>query len=458
MKKQQEGICEVKVLIYEYEAVSQKGDVPFFEKAAFLQIASYYHLNNQISKSIQAIDHALSFYAFDPEFHIFRTKLSLLENDLDGATQSIRELQKLMHQDEHTAIYRIEAYVALGQMDKANLGLDNLKNDFRPAKSSEKVFGFSEYLHNRRKTEAMFDYLAECLQADPHNAYALKHMYFCMEATGQYEEAIEIHQRVLEQDPMLGHAWYNLGIAFQQTGHTTDALDAFEYALICEPKFLEAYLDYAETAIELGLYKTALQTYQQICKEFEMKPEYLVQIGECYSMLGEKDISMAFYLKALSLNEDCATAHYRIGLIHLEKKEVQRAKTCFSIAQKIDPTEEQYDLSLASTQIELGYLAAALKSLKRAFMNNPENPACAIALTMLLIDFNKIRTAHSVIKEAMEYHNTEPVLTALRGVCLIRLGKRREGYNWIKEAVDEGLDNTDLVYRFLDDEADEYQH
>ena len=252
---------------------------------------------------------------------------------------------------------------------------------------------------------------------------------------------------------MCSEAWYNLGVAYQQTGDTEAALDAFEYALICESTFLDAHLQYAQTAFDLGMYKTALQTYQHICQNLELKPEYLVLLGECYDMLNEKDISISLYYKALNLDNHCAPAHYRIGLIYLQKRNTHLAKACFTTALKIDPDQEEYDLSLAAAQLELGQSNAALKSLKRAFFNNPENPSCAIALSLLLLDHKKNRQALNTIKEAMEYHSSEPLLTALRGVCLIQLGKTREGNNWIKEAVSEGLTDLSTLYKFLDGEV-----
>ncbi len=455
MKHNQEGKSDVDVLIFQYEELSQKNTVPFFEKTAFWQIAVHYVDCLSLSKAGTAIQHALTFYGKYPEFHIFGAEVALMQKDLSLALGFMRKAQELILDEHHHLIYRIEAYMQLQQYEKAIQALSELKHDCGMYARRGQPLVFPEYLRNIKKTEVMLQYLFELLRAQPGNEHALKQLYFCMEITGAYEEAIPVLLEVIDAEPMLAAAWYNLGMAYQQTQALEKALDAFEYAIISDANMLEAQYEFACTAFELGKFQTALETWKHICSNFDLLPEYLVLMGECYEQLDQPEIAIELFNKAIELDANCAAGHYKLGRQHLQNKNLERALKSFLTAQQLDPTNEKIELSLAATQIEMGYSRKALRSLKNAFENNPENPDCAIAYIMLLLDLGRNKAAFEVSSEAMKYHNGVAVLTALRGVCVIRMGKKREGFAWISIAIEEGLSDTDMVYRFLKDHQNE---
>jgi tetratricopeptide (TPR) repeat protein len=451
MKMNQEGYNKVNVLIFQYEALSQNESVPFFEKTAFWQIALHYQSQLNLDKAATALEHALTFYTHNPEFHIFLAEVSLQLGKTSQALESILKAQALLSEEAQLTIYRLEAYIQMGHIQAAMDTLGKFKTICGDMSISEQVIVFPEYMRNIRKTEVMLDYLIELMRANPANEHTLKQLYFCMEVTGKYETVIPVLEEILEQSPMNAEAWFNLGVALQQTDKLEDALDAFEFAMICDETLLVAFVEHANTAFDLELYLTALQTWQDITNRFEVEPENLVRAGECYEVLGETEIAFDLYQRAVEINSECTQGLYKLGHAYLRDRNFKAAKAHFSAAKRIDPFDESFDLSLAATYIEMGNQCAALKALRTAFSNNPENPNCAIALIMLLLDCDKDKQAYNKCREAMKYHNNVPVLTALRGVAVLRLGKKREGYTWIRTAMDEGLKNTDLVYRFLKD-------
>jgi tetratricopeptide (TPR) repeat protein len=452
MKNNNEGRKGVNVLIFQYEALSQKETVPFFEKSAFWQIALHYQSTLELDKATTALEHALTFYAQNPEFHIFAAEVAMLRSDKPAALQALRKAQVLIVEEHHRMIYRIEAIIETGNTQKAIDELCSFKTECGHLRDTETILVFPEYMRNLKKTEVMLDYLIELLRVHPDNELALKQLYFCMEATGNYESVISVLEVVLEKEPMMATAWYNLGVAYQQTDRKEEALDAFEYTIIANQHLLSGHLEYAQTAFDLHLYTTALHAWNDICRLFTVEADYLVSTGECYEMLNQRDTAIELYQRAVQMDAFCASGHYKLGHMFLKEKEFKKAQASFKTAREIDPTEENYDLSLAATEIELGNANAALKSLNKAFESNPENPNCAIALIMLLLDNHKDKQAYTISREAMKYHNAIPVLTALRGIAVVRLGKKREGFSWIRTAIDEGLENTDLVYRFLTEE------
>jgi tetratricopeptide (TPR) repeat protein len=452
MKNNQEGQNQVDVLIFQYEELSQKNTVPFFEKTAFWQIAVHYVDCLMLTKARVAIEHALTFYAQTPEFHIFGAEVALMQQDMDGSCTFLAKAQELICDESHHVIYRIEAQIKLGQHENALASLSEFKHDCGYYAQHDKPLVFPEYLRNFRKTEVMFNYLLELLKAQPQNEFALKQLYFCMEVTGAYEEVIPVLLEVLDAEPHMSAAWYNLGIAYQQTNNLERAYDAFEYAIISDSSAIEPHYEFACVAFELGKYQTALETWKYVCINFELLPEYLVQMGDCYEQLNQADIALDLYQKAIELDGNCSVGHYHLGRIHHKNRELEQALQSFQIARQLDPSNEKIDLSLAAIQLEMGNSRKALRALQSAFELNPENPDCAIAYIMLLLDLGRDRAAYKASAEAMKYHNGVAVLTALRGVCVIRIGKKREGFNWISIAAEEGLADTDMVYRFLKDE------
>ena len=114
--------------------------------------------------------------------------------------------------------------------------------------------------------------------------------------------------------------------------------------------------------------------------------------------------AQALFQRVISSNPQNAQAWYFYGLVSRDLKDHQKARDCFAAASKLDPNNDEYFR-------ELGF-------------------AC--------IDEDDGQAAFDAFKHALECNPQEKEYKVYCAECLRVLGKYKEAYQTIQEAIDEG--------------------
>ena len=145
-----------------------------------------------------------------------------------------------------------------------------------------------------------------------------------------YEAAILLHQRLLENEPTNGLALYHLGYAYGQTGdHPKEAL-------------------YYEQAIDLGFKEDSI----------------FFNLGMAYGELNQIENSIGAFKKALDINPDSADNHFGLALAYQRSVADKMAEKEFLKAIEIDPTHLDSRLYLSMLYADMGELQRACKQLR----------------------------------------------------------------------------------------------
>jgi tetratricopeptide (TPR) repeat protein len=80
----------------------------------------------------------------------------------------------------------------------------------------------------------------------------------------QFQEAVEIFDRVLAMNSQIPEAWNNKGVALFRLGRLEDALICYESSLSIDPDNLEAMRNKGFVLRYLGRMEEALQTYDSV--------------------------------------------------------------------------------------------------------------------------------------------------------------------------------------------------
>lgn len=80
----------------------------------------------------------------------------------------------------------------------------------------------------------------------------------------QYENALEVFDRLLELNPEIPEAWNNRGVALFGMGRVDDALESYDRALALDPSNLEALRNRGFVLRSAGRLEEALQCYGMV--------------------------------------------------------------------------------------------------------------------------------------------------------------------------------------------------
>jgi len=85
-----------------------------------------------------------------------------------------------------------------------------------------------------------------------------------------YEEAYELHRRLIEMGERGAELFYNAGLICQKRGMTEEAVQFYQQALSEEPEFAEALLNLGHALMMLGQEEEARSFWRRAIRE---KPE-----------------------------------------------------------------------------------------------------------------------------------------------------------------------------------------
>jgi tetratricopeptide (TPR) repeat protein len=138
------------------------------------------------------------------------------------------------------------------------------------------------------------------IDAGSTDAYVKKaRLYLVMK---DYENCASTVQKVFELDPYNADAYYLKGMALDENGEKSKAIDAFLQAVLNNPHYYDA----------------------------------LMQLGYAYA---ESKPSMAidYFTNAIKANPNSFEAHYNLGMIYQENNEPEKALNSYAAMLKLDP-------------------------------------------------------------------------------------------------------------------------
>jgi tetratricopeptide (TPR) repeat protein/TolB-like protein len=209
---------------------------------------------------------------------------------------------------------------------------------------------------------------------------------------GDYPHAIEAYQKALQLNP---YYWVNensLGDAYTQTGDYDKALEAFKQVTTLEPDVKEGYANSGTVLVQQGKYAEAvpllqralqiepdaaaytnigtayffLRRFAEAAEAFEKAvainandTQLVVNLGDAYRALGQKDKAQAAYQQAISVgykqlqvNPQDSTVMAEIALSYANVGNTKEADTLIGRARALD----KKDVDIAYIEVQIAAL------------------------------------------------------------------------------------------------------
>ncbi|MEO7175668.1 MAG: tetratricopeptide repeat protein [Saprospiraceae bacterium] len=435
-------------IVCEYEAMNQRGDVGFLDEQKFLQLIEYYEQESMLEKALEVIEHALEQYSFSAEFLLRKARLLLNSQQFDDALYALDEADIFAPSDIQVELLRCKIYCQQGDFIRAQMIVERLKV-FAELEDLAEVLLYESYLYESSKDfELMFESLKRVLMVDPLHEEALERIWQATELTRKYEESINFHKKLIDRQPYSSLAWYNLGQGYACIGEYEQAIDAYEYAFIVNEKFDQAYKDCAELCFQIGRYDKALKHYQEALNEFGADSELLAYAGDCCLQLSRLREARQYFHKAIRIDPYSDEAYYNLGISFSREGKWAQALNAFFKAIDIDDRIEDYHAAVADTYFQLGDLEKTEHYYRRAIDNGPELDDIWVKFIRFYLDRDQAEMAMDVLDEA-EAYTVSTELLYLRAACHFLLGERKEGLEYLSEALMEDCTMHECIFQLV---------
>ena len=142
--------------------------------------------------------------------------------------------------------------------------------------------------------------------------------------------------------------------------------------------------------------------------------------GACYAGLGQLDIAVQSYEKALSIKPDYAKAHYNLGGALQELDKLHDSAKSYENAIALEPENAQAHNNLAIVLRELDQLEEAEASCRKAIVLDPEYAEAHSCLSIILYANGDLNSALESIKKAYSINPKLKIIKLLLAVLKAR--------------------------------------
>ncbi|MBU2945562.1 tetratricopeptide repeat protein [Zobellia uliginosa] len=279
--------------IAKFESMLKTDDVYFFDAEDFEDIIHHYLNNGKIALAKKAIKIGLQQHPDSTELKLLNIEVLVFENQLDVAEQYLDELQILDATNEEIYIQRANIYSKKDNHEAAvallNKALSLAENSF----DIHSLLGM-EYLFMDDFKLAKESFM-RCVSFDEQDYSSLYNVIYCFEFLEDHDGAIVYLNDYLERNPYCEVAWHQLGKQYMFKKMHTEALAAYDFAIISDDTFIGAYFEKGKVLEKMGKYNEAIENYETTIKMEDPTSHAYLRIGKCHEKLQNDDMAKYYY-------------------------------------------------------------------------------------------------------------------------------------------------------------------
>jgi tetratricopeptide (TPR) repeat protein len=432
-------------LLRDYESIKNGNKTRFLDEEDYEYIIEYYFQNNNEAEAILACEIAQSYYPYSTSVLLSKAEILFQAQKYGQAVQSLDLLDSLDQENVEAVLLRSDIYLAQYKFELAARLLEEKMEGFEGKEKIEIMLELSDVYDECEDFEAVFNILKKILEMDYQNEEALHKISFWADFADMQQQSIELHTKIIDEDPYNALAWFNLGAALQGQKKHELAIDAYEYCVAIDEKFEFAYRNMADAYMRLHWYDKAIQSLE---KNLELgKPEDVIfeAMGHCFEKQKNFDRARFYYRQAVQLNPADDGIFYRIGETYTREKQWEKAMKAYSVALNLNKENASYCLAIGNCLMELEAYNEALVCFINAVRLKPGNKSTWVALAKGLYKSGDYDEALTQILLAKETLGNKPDFDYYHAAILFALGKSKEALLYLENALAEAPSKLKLI-------------
>jgi len=431
--------------ITDFETKFEKGEVGYLDEKTFLQLLEYYEDEYLYEKALEVANLALEQYKYRSDFYLIKARILLNTNKANDCLQTLQIVETIAPFERDINIIKARALAIKKQFKEAYAILEELSKGATTSDEVEILIAESFIHENAKDYNAMYDALARAVMLDTKNEEAMERMWISAELSRRYEDSVILHKEIIEKDPYNYQAWYNLGHGYNCIWEYDKAIEALEYSFIINPEFESAYLDCADTCLQVKDYEKALEIYIEANERFGPNNELMVSIAECYFFMKKTGIAKQWLIKAIKMDGYNDEAYYLLGECYAKDQVWYNAINAYHKAIELEGRREEYYLGLAKAYLAVEDYNKATLNFQMATQTGPEETLYWKEYICFLVKMGLYEEATQVLEEADE-HTYGADLVYCRAVTQFYLQNKMECLELLEEALMENFEQHSIIF------------
>ena len=407
--------------------------VLFFDGIEFENIILHYIDLGKFNLAKKALAIGMDQHPKNIELMLLKTEILLFEGAYKDAEELLVEIEVLSPENEEIYVQRASIY---SKKKKHSLAIALLYKALSVSENTSEINNLigNEYLSIGNFKKAKECYI-KCLNENQEDYQSLYNLLYCYEKLKQNNEAIIFLRKFIDSDPYNEIAWHQLGKLYAKSNDFNKAMSAFDFSIIRNEVYSSAYIEKGKLLEKVGRNADAIKNYEISAKINSPNASISHRIGLCHLKLGNSTLAMKFFEESIQLEPNHEKSW--IDLITLLQKNNELIKSQLYVKKSLEVNGDSIQLWKKSAEINFKIkffqdVCIACKNIDS--LGNHSLKTWKFWLDSLI--YLKIwDSAHKIgLKAKKSFPNNSSLLLRIAG-CKIRLGKKKEGHDLLKDTV-----------------------
>ena len=428
---------EEQFALKKFESMLQSNSVYFFDSEEFEEIIYHYLDKGKINLANKAIELSLSQHPSSIPLKLIKVELLITENKIKLAEKLLTKIENvdptydeiyiqrasiLSKSDDHKGAIK-QLYIAL-----------ELTNDLVDVHS---ILGM-EYLFIEDFKQAITHYNA-CLEIDIEDYAALYNIIYCYDMLDEHENAISFLTNYIDKNPYSEVAWHQLGRQYVSLKNYSEAIRAFDYAILIDELFIGAYLEKGKVLEIEGKYEESISNYMLTLKLDDPNAFTYIQIAGCYVNLKETELAIKYYLNAIDEDPLLDQPWLAVTNLYLEQEQTQKALHYIKKALEVNADNSDFLNRYAEINIQLNLFEEASQAFKKSIISGDKRLVIFLALSDVLHFIGEYNEVKDVLIDTLElFPNSYELHYRLAGIHFL-LRNDKEAFLFLEKALKANL-------------------
>lgn len=318
-----------------FEQMLKTNQVYFFDAAEFECIIQFYIDTGEINLAKKALHLGINQHPFHTDLLLLKSEILIFDGDHDDAAHLLNIVEEM---DPNNQEVYIQKATIFSKKKLHNEAIELLFKALEFSDDPQEIWCLlaMEYMVLENYMDAK-KYFKLSIDEDPDDFQVLYNLLFCLEFLNLNEEAIEILNNILENNPYNEIAWLESGKQYVQMDKNEEALNAFDFAIISEDRFSGAYVEKAKLLEKIGRINEAIEHYQIALQLDDPTAYLLIRIAKCHQVLGNDQLAVQFYHKAIK--EDPSSEKGWVAIIDFYTRNKNFKKALYYSEKSLDINE-----------------------------------------------------------------------------------------------------------------------
>lgn len=224
---------------------------------------------------------------------------------------------------------------------------------------------------------------------------------------GKVSDAMRVYQAILTASPKYVPAHYNLARAYESLGNFAKSSEHLMIVVECEPRLMEAQLQLGTVLSAMGEFDRALTYLQAAVALNRHSSAAWHALADCQVELGHYRTAQQSYNQVTRLNPKECDAHVGIGVSFYHLKRFKDAEAAYRQAIEISNGSNPLAYyNLSSTLFALHRVEEGIEALERCVQLDPSFPHAHldIATTLVQVASSPEQQQHHQAKAAARFN------------------------------------------------------